>query len=150
MEIVYTDGSDERFAALCNELDDCLDAIVGSAKQREKYNQYNTLENIHDVVLIIDNGCAVSCGSFKKYAPGVAEIKRVFTEESHRSLGYGKKVIKELENRARLQGYSKLILETGNLLQAAQKMYATMGYCVIPNYGQYANMQESVCMEKLL
>lgn len=42
-------------------------------KQRNKYNQYNTLEEIHDVILVMDNGQVVGCGSFKRYDEKVAD-----------------------------------------------------------------------------
>lgn len=148
MEIVFTDGNDKRFEDLCNELDNYLNYIVKGETQREQYNQYNTLENIHDVILITENGKAVSCGSFKEYEPGIAEIKRVFTKESFRNRGYGKTILCALEKRALNKGYKKLILETGLLLKEAHEMYLDFGFHIIKNYGQYINMSESICMEK--
>jgi ribosomal protein S18 acetylase RimI-like enzyme len=53
-----------------------------------------------------------------------------------------------LENRAREQGYTALILETNGLLVPAMKLYESLGYMVIPNYGPYKDMPESVCMGK--
>lgn len=150
MEIVFTDGNDKRFVDLCRELDDYLNDIVDGETPREQYNQYNTLENIHDVILIIENGKAVACGSFKEYEPGIAEIKRVFTKEGFRNRGYGKTILCAIEKRALNKGYKKLILETGLLLKEAHKMYLAFGFHVIKNYGQYINMSESVCMEKEL
>lgn len=148
IEIVYTDGSDPRFVELCGELDEYLNYIVGGEKQRAQYNKYNTLSDIHDVVLIVEDGKAVSCGSFKEYEPGTAEIKRVFTKENYRNRGYGKIIMKELEIRAINKGYTKFILETGDILKDAMKMYTSIGFHIIKNYGQYENMQESICMEK--
>ncbi len=89
MQIVFTNGSDERFINLCHELDEYLNHAVGGEKQRKEYAQYNALEKIHDVVLIIENGTAVACGGIKEYEPDTAEIKRVFTRESFRNRGYG-------------------------------------------------------------
>lgn len=59
MEIVYTDGSDKRFIELCRELDNYLNDTVGVQEQKG-YDQYNTLKDIHDVVLILNNGQAVA------------------------------------------------------------------------------------------
>ncbi len=55
-----------------------------------------------------------------------------------------------LEQKAMENGYSKLILETGNVLKEAIKLYSGIGYNVIENYGQYVDIQESICMGKLL
>ena len=150
MEILFTDGNDERFVGLCYELDEYLNDIVGGEKQRIQYVRYNTLEHIHDVALIIENGSAVACGGFKEYEPGTAEVKRVFTKDCYRNRGYGRAIIKALEKRALKKGYTKLILETGALLKEAMSLYSDMGFYRTPNYGQYSNMPESICMEKKL
>jgi len=148
MEIILTDRNDKRFVDLCHELDDYLNDVVGGEKQRRQYNQYNTLENIQDVALIIENGEAVACGGFKEYEPGTAEIKRVFTKESDRNRGYSNAIMKALEKRACEKGYTRLILETGFLLKEAMRLYTAIGFHVTKNYGQYIHMPESVCMEK--
>jgi putative acetyltransferase len=150
MELIYTDGCDKRFIELCHELDDYLNEIVGGERQRNKYNLYNTLEDIHDVILVMDNGQIISCGSFKRYDEKVAEIKRVFVKKDYRRKGFAKFIMQTLEQKAREKGYSKLILETGNLLKSALELYTYIGFEIIENYGQYADMPESICMEKLL
>lgn len=127
-----------------------LNEIVGGENQREKYNQYNTTEDIHDVILVIDYGQAVGCGSFKRYDARAAEIKRVFVKKDYRRKGLAKYIMQALEQKAHENGYSKLILETGNILKAAMKLYAGIGYEIIENYGQYEDMPESICMAKIL
>jgi putative acetyltransferase len=150
MEIVLTDGRDERFIALCGELDAYLDQLVGENKQRTQYAQHNTADDIHDVALIVEDGQAVACGGFKTHAAGTAEIKRVFTKPAYRGRGYGKAVMEALERRALAQSYTRLILETGCLLETAVRLYTQLGFRRIPNYGPYCCMTESVCMEKPL
>lgn len=150
MKIIITDGNDERFILLCKKLDEYLNDIVGGVKQRIQYVQYNTLEDIHDVVLIEDGGNIVGCGSFKQYAHEVAEFKRIFVCEECRGKKYGAAIIKQLEKAAKEKGYKRLILETGKPLKRAMKLYEGLGYKVIKNYGPYINMEDSICMEKLL
>jgi len=150
MEFVFTNGNDKRFTDLCDELDDYLNEVVGGEKQREKYNQYNTLEDIHDVILVIDDGQCVGCASFKKHDAVTAEIKRVFVKKEYRRNGYAKVIMQALEQRAIEAGYYKLILETGNSLKPAIVLYRNLGYEIIENYGEYEGMPESVCMAKPL
>ena len=145
-----TDGNDERFAGLCRELDAYLCQAAGSEKQREKYDKYNKTDDIHDVVLAVCGGVPAGCGSFKKYDETTAEIKRVFVKERYRRRGFARQIMRALEKSAAEKGYTRLILETGKPLEAAMKLYAALGYRVTDNYGQYADMPESVCMEKLL
>lgn len=148
MEIVYTDGNDTRFVELCGQLDAYLSICVGAEKQQIEYNQYNTLKDIHDVVLIIEDGHAAACGGFKGHETDAAEIKRVFTKDGYRNRGYAKAVIKALEIRAKEKGHVKLILETNVSLKAAVNMYSSLGFHIIKNYGPYVRMPESICMEK--
>lgn len=53
-----------------------------------------------------------------------------------------------LEDKAKKQGYSGFILETGVPLVAAMGLYKKMGYVIIDNCGQYKDMQGSICMQK--
>lgn len=150
MHIQITDGTDKRFQALCMALDEYLNEIVGGEKQREQYMKYNLLDDIHDVILILDDDRAVGCGSFKRYTDEIAEIKRVFVHKDYRGKKYGCVIMQNIEELAKKKGYKKLILETGEILVSAMKLYEHLGYQRIPNYGQYKYMQESICMEKLL
>ena len=59
MQVVITNGYDERFIMLCKKLDDYLNNMVGGEKQRQEYVQYNSLEEIHDVVLLIEDQVAI-------------------------------------------------------------------------------------------
>ena len=92
----------------------------------------------------------VGCASFKDYEPGVAEVKRVFVRENYRGRGLARKLMQAVEEHARQKGYRSLILETGKPLVSAVALYTNMGYHVIPNYGPYECMDESVCMRKEL
>ena len=143
-----TDGTDSDFIGLCKNLDTYLNTMVGELKQREQYDKYNTLENIHDVIVAYCENQAIACGSFKKYDDDHAEIKRVFTKDEFRKNGVSCQLVRKLEIQAKMQGYTYCILETGDVLEAAIHMYTHLGYQVIPNYGQYKNMAESVCMIK--
>ncbi|MBE0600314.1 MAG: GNAT family N-acetyltransferase [Firmicutes bacterium] len=150
MELVFTDGRDERFQALCRELDDTLNALVGGETQRAQYAPYNTPEAIRDVVVVVEDGQAVACGGYKEFEPGTAEIKRVFVTPLCRGRGYARAVMAALEARAASQGYSRLILETGSMLAAARSLYQAVGFVRIENYAQYRCLPLSVCMEKRL
>jgi GNAT superfamily N-acetyltransferase len=74
----------------------------------------------------------------------------MFTLESHRGKGLARQVLNELENWALELGYSKCILETGKRLPDAVRLYQKNGYLQIQNYGQYIEMENSICFEKKL
>lgn len=150
MKFQYTDGSNPDFIALCHQLDDFLNQLVGGEQNRAQYLPYNTLEDIHHVVLLWDGERSIGCAAFKEYDRERAEVKRVFLCREYRGKGLGRQLLETLEALARQKGYAYLILESGEPLTAAMKLYRSMGYEVIPNYGPYVGMPESVCMEKKL
>ncbi len=43
-------------------------------------------------------------------------------------------------------GYERMLLETGELLTESCAVYRKLGFEVIPNYGPYVDMAESLCM----
>lgn len=82
--------------------------------------------------------------------PGDAEIKRMYVHHEYRGKPFyaAKAVLAELENRARGEGWSKLVLETGNEQKAAIKFYEREGYTQIPKFGAYVASGLSLCYGK--
>jgi GNAT superfamily N-acetyltransferase len=145
-----TDGTNPDFRDLCRLLDENLDELVGAKFQRSQYAQYNTLEHIHNVIVCYDNDTAIAAGSFKKYDDTTAELKRVFVRKEYRGQGIARELVSSLEQWAVSYGYAAMVLETGVPLVAAMTLYRSLGYVIIPNYGQYKDMKDSVCMRKVL
>lgn len=143
-----TDGEDADFAMLCSRLDNALDEIIGGRFKRIQYEQYNQRDCIHDVIVAYREGEPIACGAFKMYDEDHAELKRIFVESSYQNMGLGAELVRRLETKAKIKGYRWCILETGKPLEAACHMYEKAGYKIIPNYGQYADMTDSVCMER--
>lgn len=143
-----TDGEDPDFVMLCGRLDCSLDELVGRKFQRSQYDQYNQRDSIHDVIVAYQKGVPVASGAFKMYDEDHAELKRIYTEPSVRNIGLGSELVRRLEAKAKIMGYKWCILETGKPLEAACHVYKKAGYKIIPNYGQYADMPHSICMER--
>ena len=150
MEYRFTDGSNIDFALLCYELDEYLDELTGGKIDRSQYIPFNQLDDIHDVIIAYNRGEPVGCASYKKYDFGIAEMKRVFIRSSYRGQNISKIILKKLEKRAIAQGYREMILESGEPLAVAMKLYKSIGYKIIANYGQYIDMPDSICMRKYL
>lgn len=148
MKIKITNGQDRDFIRLCHALDHYLNELVGGEENRSQYIPYNALDDIHDVLVAYDDTDPIGCASFKRYDHDSAEVKRVFVQSNYRGTGVGRQLLESLEQLARDKGYSYLILESGEPLVEAMHLYRSLGYQVIPNYGQYVNMAESVCMRK--
>ena len=114
------------------------------------YAQYNKIDKIKYVVVAYLNMTPVGCGAIKKYSEHTIEVKRMFVPIEFRGQGIGGLVLKELESWAEELNFSELILETGKAQPEAIRLYQKSGYTLIPNYGQYENVENSVCMKKEL
>jgi len=150
MKVIYTDGCNQGFIQLCYLLDAYLNDLVGGEENRTLYLPYNTLEDIHDVVMVYEDNKPIGCASFKFYEEGIAEVKRVFIKKEYRGKGVSKDLMSLLEKRAKQRGFHKLVLESGAPLVEAMGLYYKMGYAIMENYGQYKDMEESICMQKIL
>ena len=146
--ITRTNAANPDFISLVKLLDE--DLAIRDGDEHAFYDQYNKLENINHVVLAYNNNEAVSCGAFKELEPGIIEIKRMFTAVQARGKGIASKVLKELEIWATELSYTAAILETGKKQPEAIALYKKNGYYIIPNYGPYAGMENSVCFKKKL
>jgi GNAT superfamily N-acetyltransferase len=78
------------------------------------------------------------------------EIKRMFVPREKRGQGIASLILQELEKWCEELNYEKCILETGERQPEAIRLYKKNHYKIIPNFGQYANVESSVCFEKKL
>ena len=149
MKWIVTDGADPAFADLCRVLDRELIVLNGEAVQRG-FAAFNTLEEIHDVVLALEGDRAVAGAGFKAFDPASVELKRVFVHPDYRRQGVARQLIGLLEQRARERGYSRMLVETGKAMLGAQQLYAALGYRVCENFPPYVGNPHSVCLKKIL
>lgn len=140
------DSSHEDFKKLVLLLDEELAQRDG--EEHAFYDQFNKIENINNVIVAYAGQQPVAAGAFKKFSPGIVEIKRMFVKPDFRGRGIAFQILQQLENWAAELGYSHCILETGKKQPEAIALYKKSGYKVIPNYGQYKNVSNSVCMQK--
>ncbi|AIZ64551.1 GNAT family acetyltransferase [Hymenobacter sp. DG25B] len=124
------------------------DLAVRDGDDHAFYAQYNKLVAINHVVVAYLADKAVGCGAFKEYEAGQVEVKRMFVRPEYRGQGIAGAVLAELEQWARELNYAACVLETGKQQPEAIRLYEKSGYAYIPNYGQYAGVDNSVCMKK--
>ncbi len=96
------------------------------------------------------NGRPVACGAIRTMERTLAEVKRMYVEPDVRGRGLGRRILAELEARARLAGYTTLRLETGDRQPEAIRLYEAAGYHRIERYGIYRDNVHSACFEKRL
>lgn len=144
-----TDSSDPVFVDLVRRLDAELAIIDGD--DHAFYDQFNKVTNIrHVVVAFAESGAPAGCGAFKPYDASTVEIKRMYVPAENRGAGIASQVLAELEHWATESGFTRSLLETGIRQPDAIALYLKNGYVQIPNFGQYAGVESSVCFEKHL
>lgn len=143
-----TTSDDLDFHDLITLLDQELK--IRDGEEHTFYAQYNKIDKIKNVVIYFDQGIAIGCGSFKEFDNKTIEIKRMFVHQKFRCKGIGALILKELESWASEINYTDSVLETGIKQPEAINLYKKAGYVIIPNFGPYQNVANSICMKKHL
>ena len=97
------------------------DLKTRDGEEHDFYHQFNKTDMIQHTVVAYDGDQAIGCGAVKEYSPETMEV-----------------------------GYKKCVLETGKKQPEAIELYKKNRYKIVPNYGQYENVENSVCFEKEL
>jgi putative acetyltransferase len=148
LKIIRTDAADSDFQELISLLDQELRIRDGA--EHGFYAQFNKSDTIRFVVLAYLDETAVGCGAFKEFDGNRIEIKRMYVRENRRGRGVAGRILEELEKWAVEEGFGAAVLETGRKQPEAIGLYRKCGYEPIPNYGQYAGVENSVCLQKNL
>lgn len=143
-----TNSSNQDFVQLVQLLD--ADLAERDGADHSFYAQFNKITMIQHVIVAYENNQPVACGAFKMFDSESAEIKRMYVLPQHRNKGMAAAVLQHLEQWAKEEGYVYSVFETGKKQPEAIRLYQKSGYVTIPNYGQYAGVENSVCMKKKL
>ena len=144
--ILRTNSDNNLFRDLVRLLDNELAIVDG--KDHSFYSQFNKIDKIRYVVVALENDIPVGCGAIKEYEKDTMEIKRMYVAPQFRKKGIASEILSELEKWAGELSCSRCILETGKRQPEAIGLYRKSGYKVIPNYGQYTGIDNSVCFDK--
>ena len=148
IKLVRTNSENDDFVELVKFLD--TDLANRDGKDHGFYAQFNKIDKIRYVVLAYENEKPLGCGAMKEIAKGSMEVKRMYVSPESRNKGIATKILAELENWAIELSYITCMLETGKRQPEAIELYKKRGYRIIPNYGQYAGVENSICFKKEL
>ena len=87
------------------------------------------------------DGNLVGCVALRSFEPGICEMKRLFVKPECRSKGVGMALAKRVITEAKKRGYHKMLLDTGDFMVAAQKLYSSLGF---KTTNQYYEVPEEV------
>jgi GNAT superfamily N-acetyltransferase len=100
------------------------------------------------VIVAYENEKPIGCGAMKELMVGTMEIKRMYVTPENRGKGIASQLLSALEDWAAELSFTQCMLETGIRQPEAISLYDKNGYKRIPNYGQYAGIENSLCFKK--
>ena len=116
----------------------CLEAYFGELRERFEggFDHARSISAEADeitepaglLLLARLHGEPVGCGALKFHGDEPAELKRMWVDPSARGLGLGRRILGELEARARRRGVRTVRLETNRALTEAIHLYRSAGY----------------------
>ena len=145
---VRTNSENKDFQVLVKLLD--KDLSIRDGADHSFYSQFNKIDKIKYAVVAFDDKIPVGCGAVKELSKDSMEVKRMYVLPERRGEGIATIILKELEVWTAELNYQKCLLETGKKQPEAIELYKKNGYRIIPNYGQYAGIENSICFEKIL
>lgn len=90
------------------------------------------------LLLALVDGAVAGCGAIRPMPdcdyPNACEMKRVFVRPAFRGFGLGRLLVQALMDEAKRAGYSCVLLDTLDDMEAARGLYASFGFEEIPPY----------------
>ena len=98
-----------------------------------------------------ENRHCIGCVAARFYrAQGYAEIKRLYVNEDYRGKAIARRLMAAIEAGVLAEGIYCARLEMGIYQPEAEALYRSLGYCVIPPFGDYLLDPLSQFLEKKL
>lgn len=144
----WTNGSDESFQKFYIITEDYYNKLAGGIVNRKSYVPYNISANIKYVLIAYADNVPIACSGLKKYSENDMEIKRVWVEPEYRRQHIAADMMKQIEMKAKEQGFQRTILQTREIMSDAVGLYKELGYYRIDNYPPYDEMNEAICFAK--
>ncbi|MGZ8260040.1 MAG: GNAT family N-acetyltransferase [Caldimonas sp.] len=90
------------------------------------------------LLLAFVDGKLAGCGALRAFTDAedgnACEMKRLYVRPDFRRFGLGRTLAKALLDEARRAGYSTVLLDTLDDMEAARELYASLGFVEIPPY----------------
>ena len=96
----------------------------------------------------LESGEIIGCVAYHKHTAERCEMKRLFVREGYRNFHAGKKLVEEILNFAKADGFKEVVLDTITPLKSAIGLYKKFGFVETEPY--YNNpMSDVIYMKKV-
>jgi len=146
--IKRTNSDDLDFQELVKLLD--LELQERDGEEHLFYAALNKTNTLNYIVVASDQGKPIGCGALRTFSEDKMEVKRMFVKLQNRGQGIASTILTALEIWCKELDIKKCILETGKNQPEAIALYKKNQYHIIPNFGKYESIKNSVCFEKEL
>lgn len=146
--IKRTNSDDLDFQELVKLLD--LELQERDGEEHLFYAALNKTNTLNYVLVAYDKNEPIGCGALRAYSNETMEVKRMFVPLHKRGQGIASTILSALEIWCKELGIKKCILETGKNQPEAIALYKKNRYNIIPNFGKYKGVENSICFEKEL
>ena len=144
----WTNGNDPAFQYFYLKTEEYYNGLVGGAENRTAFIPFNLSESIADVLIAYDGDAAVGCAGLKQYSGSDIEVKRVWVEPPFRKQHIARGMMLKLEQKAKENGFERMVLQTRAVMAGAVNLYTQLGYHRIPNYPPYDQLAGAICFAK--
>ncbi len=90
------------------------------------------------LLLALVDGAAAGCAALRPLAeadyPNACEMKRLYVRRAFRRFGLGRALVQAMLDHAARAGYSTLLLDTLDDMEAARGLYESLGFVEVPPY----------------
>jgi putative acetyltransferase len=86
------------------------------------------------LLLARDDEEVAGCAALREFAPGIAEMKRLYVRPSYRRVGLGRQLAERIIEQAWSGGYARMRLDTLARMESAVALYENLGFQRIAAY----------------
>lgn len=136
---------------LFNEYANSLDISLDFQNFQEELNIIHTMYGSPTgcLLLVYENELPIACAAYRKIEEGICELKRMYIKPEFRRMQIGQTLLIKLSNKATMNGYQLMRLDTLDTMLPALHLYRKNGFYEIPAYCHNPN-EGVVYMEKKL
>lgn len=86
------------------------------------------------LILADADGKTAGCVAMHRLDDDICEMKRLYVREAYRNLGLGKRLVEAVITSGKKAGYKYIRLDTLSSMEAAQRLYLSLGFYDIDPY----------------